>query len=165
MSDLQKKYYRDVKKSLDDHRNLMDVQRNRIDARNKEIEELSKRLKAAHDDCNFWKRELSTTEKAMKSERERLEKNYISNVRRKAKKIATQYNIEIENDSHREYGEYHLIHYIGQPDWLQGDDPLDDGHYAYDWEETLWLVEFYAKWHPDHPEYEQRKKADISPWN
>lgn len=150
---------------MDYYRDLMKVQQERIAACDKELDELTKRLSAVRSDKSNWNRELRNTQKEMDEYREQQDKNYVANNRRKAKKIAAQYGIEIEDDSYREAGEYNLLHYVGPPDWIKGDDPLEDGHYAYHWEETLWLVEFYAKWHPDHPEHDQRTKEGISPWN
>jgi hypothetical protein len=54
-------------------------------------------------------------------------------------------------------------HYFPQPAWLEGDDPLKDGHYSNNWYETLWLVEFYAKHHPEHPDHDQREYLEIAP--
>jgi hypothetical protein len=56
-----------------------------------------------------------------------------------------------------------LSHYFPQPAWLEGDDPLEDGHYSTDWYETLWLVEFYAKHHPEHPDHDNREYLEIAP--
>jgi hypothetical protein len=57
---------------------------------------------------------------------------------------------------------YNHFHYFPQPVWLN-DDPLKDGHYANNWDETLWLVEFYAKHHPEHPDHENREYLEIAP--
>ena len=53
--------------------------------------------------------------------------------------------------------------WVSQPAWLEGDDPLEDGHHACTLDEVLWLVEFYAKHHPDHPDYAEREYLDGSP--
>lgn len=96
--------------------------------------------------------------------------------RRKALRLAKKYDIEWDDDSCYEGGEYWqkvvgvptrrvniLVHYFPQPAWLEGDDPLGDGHYSYNWYDTLWLVEFYAKHHPDHPDHEHREYLEIAP--
>lgn len=83
--------------------------------------------------------------------------------RRKAKRIAKRWAVTWEDDSYRESGHYNHLHYFPKPEWLEGDDPLEDGHYAYNWDDTLWLVEFYAKHHPDHPDHEHREYLEIAP--
>jgi hypothetical protein len=85
------------------------------------------------------------------------------NARRKAKRLAGLYSIEIEDDSERLFGEYEFKKWVSQPNWLIGDDPLEDGHYAHDWHAVLWLVEFYAKHHPDHPDHAARQFEAINP--
>jgi hypothetical protein len=94
---------------------------------------------------------------------ERRARNAVLAARQKAKRLAKKYDIEWEDDSYREFGEYNFTHWVDQPAWLEGDDPLKDGHYAYNWEETLWLVEFYAKHHPEHPDHDQREYLEIAP--
>lgn len=96
-------------------------------------------------------------------EAERRARNAVNAARRKAQRLAKRYEIEWEDDSYRENGEYNHLHYFPKPDWLEGDDPLGDGHYAYNWDETEWLVEFYAKHHPDHPDHANREYLEIAP--
>jgi hypothetical protein len=94
---------------------------------------------------------------------ERRARNAVSAARQKAQRLAKKYDIEWEDDSYREFGEYNHFHYFPQPAWLEGDDPLKDGHYANNWDETLWLVEFYSKHHPEHPDYWNREYLEIAP--
>ena len=94
---------------------------------------------------------------------ERRARNAVRAARQKAQRLAKKYDIEWDDDSYRECGEYNLTHWVGQPAWLEGDDPLKDGHYAYNWEETLWLVEFYARHNPEHPDHEHREHLEIAP--
>ena len=82
-----------------------------------------------------------------------------------AKRIAKKYSITIEDDSAWDYDGYDMRHWVCQPEWLEGDDPLEDGHFSYDWSDTRWLVEFYAKHHPTHPKHSEREFLAISPWN
>lgn len=82
-----------------------------------------------------------------------------------AKRIAKKYSITIEDDSIRDYDGYDMRHWVCQPEWLEGDDPLEDGHFSFDWSDTRWLVEFYAKHHPSHPKHGEREFLAISPWN
>jgi hypothetical protein len=94
---------------------------------------------------------------------ERRARNAVSAARQKAQRLAKKYDIEWDDDSYRECGEYNHVHYFPQPVWLEGDDPLKDGHYANNWEETLWLVEFYARHNPEHPDYWNREYLEIAP--
>jgi hypothetical protein len=94
---------------------------------------------------------------------ERRARNAVSAARRKAQRLAEKYGIEWDDDSYRESGHYNHLHYFPQPDFIEGADPLGDGHYAYNWDETLWLVEFYAKHHPEHPDHEHREYLEIAP--
>ena len=57
----------------------------------------------------------------------------------------------------------HSKWWVSQPTWLEGEDPLEDGHFAHELYEVLWLVEFYAKHHPDHPDHAKREYLDNSP--
>ena len=83
-------------------------------------------------------------------------------IQKEAQTLAEKYGIEWDDDSYREFGVYNHFHYFPQPVWLN-DDPLKDGHYANNWDETLWLVEFYAKHHPEHPDHENREYLEIAP--
>ena len=94
---------------------------------------------------------------------ERKARNAVSAARQKAQRLANEYDIEWDDDSYREFDEYNHVHYFPQPTLLEGDDPLKDGHYANNWYETLWLVEFYAKHHPKHPDHEHREYLEIAP--
>lgn len=76
----------------------------------------------------------------------------------KSRSLAAKYNITLENDSSQWGNERDFKYWIGCPGWIPEDeDPLVDGHFAHSWASVLWLVEFYAKHHVDHPEYEQRE--------
>ena len=92
-------------------------------------------------------------------------KRAINRDRSAAKRIAKKYSITIEDDSAWDIDGYDMRHWVCQPEWLEGDDPLEDGHFSYDWSDTRWLVEFYAKHHPSHPKHSEREFLAISPWN
>ena len=79
-----------------------------------------------------------------------------------AKRIAKKYSIPIEDDSIRDSEGYNLKHWVYCPDRLK-DDPLGDGHYSHSWADTRWLVEFYAKHHPSHPQYGEREFIEFAP--
>jgi hypothetical protein len=81
----------------------------------------------------------------------------------RAKRLAEKYGIKWEDDSYREDGEYCLWLYFPVPDFIEGDDPLIDGHFAANWDEAEWIVEFYAKHHPDHPDHANREYLEIAP--
>ena len=94
---------------------------------------------------------------------ERRARNAVGAARQKAQRLAKKYDIEWDDESYREFGEYNLTHWVDQPAWLEGDDPLKDGHYSNNWYQTLWLVEFYARHNPEHPDYDQREYLEIAP--
>ena len=91
------------------------------------------------------------------------EKARIARYRRQTNALAKQYAIKIENniEDWLEAGE--VRHWVLKPAWLSGDDPLADGHHSNDWEDTLWLVEFYAKHSPAHPDHANREFLVTSP--
>jgi hypothetical protein len=104
---------------------------------------------------------------AKEEKAERRARNAVSAARKKAQRLAKKYDIEWDDDSYREWWYCSttrrlLVHYFPQPVWLN-DDPLKDGHYSNNWDETLWLVEFYAKHHPEHPDHDQREYLEIAP--
>lgn len=117
-------------------------------------------LKSAKRELNI---KISNAKQVAKRDAERRARNAENRSRRQAHRIAKQYVIDWEDDSYREDGEYNHLHYFPKPEWLEGDDPLIDGHYAYNWDETLWLVEFYAKHHPDHPDHANREYLEVAP--
>ena len=91
------------------------------------------------------------------------EKARIARYRRQTNALAKKYAIKIENniEDWLEAGE--VRHWVLKPAWLSGDDPLADGHHSNDWEDTLWLVEFYAKHSPAHPDHANREFLVTSP--
>tara|TARA_R110002020_G_scaffold126604_4_gene284422 strand:- start:3876 stop:4349 length:474 start_codon:yes stop_codon:yes gene_type:complete len=91
------------------------------------------------------------------------EKARINRYRKRINALSKKYDIRvvIDIDDCLDVGE--VSHGVYQPDWLSGDDPLEDGHYSHDWADTLWLVEFYAKHSPAHPDYANREFLEISP--
>jgi len=106
---------------------------------------------------------IATAKSIAQRDAERRERNALSATRRRAQRLAWKYDIKWEDDSYYDGNDYCLTHYFPQPEWLEGDDPLEDGHYSYNWDDTLWLVEFYAKHHPDHPDHESREYLEIAP--
>jgi len=117
-------------------------------------------LKSARDDLLL---KISNAKQVAQRDAERRERNALNATRRKAHRIAKQYGINWEDDSYYDGDDYCLTHYFPQPEWLEGDDPLEDGHYSYNWDDTLWIVEFYAKHHPDHPDHANREYLEIAP--
>ena len=81
---------------------------------------------------------------------------------REAQRIAKAYAINW-NDKSKSRFVNQMAHYFMQPRWLGSSDPLEDGHDSHSWQQTLWLVEFYAKHHPDHPEHANREYKKIAP--
>ena len=83
------------------------------------------------------------------------------------RKICKKYNMSYEDDHTYDYENNvpvkHSKWWVSPPTWLEGDDPLEDGHFAHELYEVLWLLEFYAKHHPDHPDHAKREYLDNSP--
>ncbi len=127
------------------------------------IEALKNDLADHKNVVNVKKRQLEKVIADKRDVQQRIMRSKNEAARRKANAIMKQYNIVIENESYREYGEYVFSVWVGKPEWLKRDDPLEDGHFAHDWHEVLWLVDFYAKWHPDHPDHEKRQVLKIAP--
>jgi len=105
----------------------------------------------------------NTLDSLLRDARRRDEKSRVNLARAKAKRIAAEYDIVIEDASDRDRDGHYLRHWVHRPDWLKGDDPITDGHYSHDWSDTLWLVEFYSKHHPSHPEHANREYGVFSP--
>lgn len=106
--------------------------------------------------------------KELKEERVRLTKavarSEYSKARYQVKKLCKKYDINYEVDYDNCSYDYEKgvptresCWYVGQPDWLEGDDPIKDGHYARTMGEVWFLVDFYAKHHPDHPDHANRE--------
>ena len=106
----------------------------------------------------------------IRTEKEKAEdvlKSEASKTRRQIKRLCRKYNMSYEDDHTYDYENNVPVKlskwWVSQPTWLEGEDPLEDGHYAHELGEVLWLVEFYAKHHPDHPDYAKREYLDGSP--
>ena len=83
-----------------------------------------------------------------------------SQVQRLCKKYDIGYDVDIVNSDY----DYDLgvpinsrTYWVSKPDWLEGDDPIVDGHYAHTMHEVWSLVDLYAKHHPDHPDHANRE--------
>jgi hypothetical protein len=130
---------------------------------NAELAETSAQIEALAEALQTAKQKVRALQSAQSEAAKREQRNWVNRNRAKAKRLALKYDIEIEDDSVRDYDGYDLRHWVGQPEWLEGDDPLEDGHFSHCWSETVWLVEFYAKHHPSHPEHASREFASSSP--
>lgn len=119
----------------------------------KEVLKLVDALKYARERLLDQKQIAREYEDELREACARAERNREAKARRACKALAAHYNITIEID--REFDR--TTHYVGQPDWLQGDDPIEDDHYGYCWSETIEIVKFYAKHHPTHPEHATRE--------
>ena len=83
-------------------------------------------------------------------------------IQKEAQTLAEKYGIEWDDNSFYENRDYHHLHNIHCPEWLKKD-PLENGHHSCNWYQTLWLVQFYAKHHPDHPDHENREYLLFAP--
>ena len=95
------------------------------------------------------------------------EKREANRERYQIRKICKAYDMSYEDD-HEYYHDNGVPvrsskWWVSPPTWLEGDDPLEDGHFAHRLDEVLWLLEFYAKHHPDHPDYAKREYFANSP--
>jgi len=141
-----------------------------LDVMTKKYESYEARLianKAQREHLRNEQREYKDLVKELQEEQKRLAKvvrqNEDSRIRYQVKKLCKKYDIRYDVDYDNCYYDYEKgvptresCWYVGQPDWLE-DDPLVDGHYAYDYLELRGLVEFYAMHHPDHPDHANRE--------
>ena len=135
----------------------------KLDVAEEKMNELQGLLKDAKDNVVNAENYKKQREAEWQADRISCEKARIARHRRQTNALAKQYAIEIDNDidGWLEAGE--IKHWVPQPAWLSGDDPLADGHYSHDWEDTLWIVEFYAKHSPAHPDHANREFLVTSP--
>ena len=119
-------------------------------------------------------REYKDLVKELKAEQDRLTKALAKNeynkeryqIRKHCKKYDIRYEVDYVNCDY-DYAKGVPIKeskwWVNQPHWLEGDDPLGyETHCAHDYGELLWLIEFYAKHHPDHPDHANREYATIT---
>ena len=132
-----------------------------------EITELKKQINTlitAKVSCKQDIKRLEAEEAKIAKANERREAN---KTRYQIRKICKKYSMSYEDDHDYYYDNGVPVRssrwWVSQPAWLEGEDPLEDGHYACTLDEVLWLVEFYAKHHPDHPDYAEREYLDGSP--
>lgn len=83
--------------------------------------------------------------------------------RRQIKKLCTKYDLTIERETRESYYDYaaqrpvnDYTYWVDCPKWL-ADDPIIDGHFAYDLGDALNILEVYARHHPEHPEHDKRQ--------
>ena len=119
------------------------------------------------------RREYKDLVKELKEEQERLTKVLAKNehnkeryqIRKLCKKYDIDYEVDYDNcdyDYAKGVPTRESKWWVSQPHWLEGDDPLVDGHFAHEYSELLWLIEFYAKHHPNHPDHANREYATDS---
>lgn len=139
--------------------------RSAIEMAREDIEVAKKAIEEAQGLLKYHQGRVRQLEQDLSEAIEQESKRAINRDRSAAKRIAKKYSITIEDDSAWDIDGYDMRHWVCQPEWLEGDDPLEDGHFSYDWSDTRWLVEFYAKHHPSHPKHSEREFLAISPWN
>tara|TARA_R110001583_G_scaffold89414_1_gene230709 strand:- start:741 stop:1193 length:453 start_codon:yes stop_codon:yes gene_type:complete len=131
------------------------------------ITRLKKQLNAARDAKVSCREDIKNLEAEQAKIAEAEQKREANRERYQIRKICKKYDVSYEDDHTYDYENNVPVRYskwwVGQPTWLEGDDPLEDGHFAHRLDEVLWLVEFYAKHHPDHPDYAKREYLDGSP--
>jgi len=145
----------DARQSLEQATNRLDLLRQQKDKQREDLQSTVKKISQQKDRIALKKIELA-------KEYERVRRNQTTNDRRKARKISKDYGIPIADESRWEGSVRRFEHWVDKPCWLQ-DDPLKDGHYSKGWDLTLWLVEFYSKHHPKHPDFGSREFLDYNP--
>ena len=134
----------------------------KLDVAEEKMNELQDLLKEAKDKVVKAKNCKKQRHEEWQVARISCEKARVNRYRKPANSLAKKYGIRIDvGDCCIDAGE--VSHWVSPPDWLSGDDPLGDGHYSHDWSDTLWLVEFYAKHSPTHPDYAHREFLENSP--
>lgn len=132
-----------------------------------EITRLKKQLNAARDAKVSCREDIKNLEAEQAKIAEAEQKRKANRERYQIRKICKKYNMSYEDDHTYDYENNvpvkHSKWWVSPPTWLEGDDPLGDGHFAHRLDEVLWLLEFYAKHHPDHPDYAKREYLDGSP--
>jgi len=142
-----------------------------IAQRQRQISEQERRLQEAVEAFRAQKAKVEDLKRELAEDQGRYQNALAAHVRSvtaatrsKAVRLATKYSIPLENESTHYGAGYDMKYYVACPLWIEeDDDPLQDGHYAYDWQEVLWLVEFYAKHHQEHPEYVEREHLEAAP--
>lgn len=129
-----------------------------------QVEEAKAKLETAQSILKMQRGKVIQLERDLTAAIDQERKRAANRDRAAAKRIAKKYSVEIEDEGAWDIDGYDFRHWVGCPDWIDTD-PLEDGHYAYDWADTRWLVEFYAKHHPSHPKHSEREFLAISPWN
>lgn len=129
-----------------------------------QVKEAKQKLETAQGILKMQRGKVIQLERDLSAAIDQEAKRATNRDRAAAKRIAKKYSITIEDDSIRDYDGYDMRHWVGCPEWLE-EDPLEDGHFSFDWSDTRWLVEFYAKHHPSHPQHSEREFLAISPWN
>lgn len=128
-----------------------------------QVEEAKQKLETAQGILKMQRGKVIQLERDLSAAIDEEAKRATARDRAAAKRIAKKYSITIENDSAWDIDGYDFRTWVSRPEWLD-EDPLEDGHYAYDWADTRWLVEFYAKHHPTHPKHSEREFLTHSPW-
>lgn len=144
-----------IHESLKKEKNYLDVLLQKEKKNIADLEFIGKNIKRQMD-------KITLAEFDLEKEYERLDRNETANNRRKAQELSKKYDIPIINNSGWEGGQYFIDHWVSKPDWLKSD-PLEDGHFGENWTSTLWIIEFYAKHHPKHPDYQSREFLQSNP--
>ena len=142
--------------------NANEIRTSLEDAR-EDVEVAKQTLEKAQELLKYHRGRVRALELALSAAIDEEAKRATARDRAAAKRIAKKYSITIENDSAWDIDGYDFRTWVSRPEWLE-EDPLEDGHYAYDWADTRWLVEFYAKHHPTHPKHSEREFLTHSPW-
>jgi hypothetical protein len=79
----------------------------------------------------------------------------------KARRLSKKWDIPYQDESYWDWGDYVKKWYIACPEWITGDDPIEEGHYPRYADDAVEILEVYAKHHPQHPDHGQRSYGHI----
>ena len=125
-------------------------------------------IEAAQERIATLKYQLQGAKSAQDDLRKQRSKAIDAKCRRDIKKLCDKYSLTYDRTVLESYycdarrrpvTDY--SYWVDCPEWLD-EDPIDDGHYAYNIDDLFDILETYAKHHPDHPEYDKREYNVIS---
>lgn len=162
--------HKTTKTLIDINADMLEIARKKFDDLESHIADLKDQLHDARGEKVQCKKQLKDLEIERSGLRREDRKRKDNNLRYKIRRICKAYGIKYDDDHSYEY-DFHLNvptkytrWWVNQPTWLEGEDPLKDGHFCYELDDLLWLVEFYAKHHPTHPDHANRETIDHAPF-
>ena len=100
-----------------------------------QVEETKAKLETAQSILKMQRGKVIQLERDLTAAIDQERKRAANRDRAAAKRIAKKYSVEIEDEGAWDIDGYDFRRWVGCPDWIDTD-PLEDGHYAYDWADT-----------------------------